>query len=351
MPGRFSALAFVMLAASFLAPATVVACGQGEDGTQPSVSGYSEPDYHRENRIRSAQELDDYNGPRFDGGPRNFNGGYPEDNGDYGQGYGRGRRGGGRFRGFQEQMGAGPGGYPGDGMSDMPGGRFRGLNPGIYSRMGRASISPRLSGQSADDYLSAMINDEGIGRWAPERFPLKVYFAPGRNVPGYRPSFKAQMMDAFNEWVTVSNGKLAWKEVSTPGEADIYCQWTSEVNKQRPNEAGYTVAMARNNDRTPIRTMGKAKVTILTHFNGKILSDKDMRKVCLHELGHAYGLQGHSPFSDDIMFATTSPYQGERLSQRDVKSIQSLYSGYSIPSTIGAIGDANRGYNDRPYMN
>jgi hypothetical protein len=141
----------------------------------------------------------------------------------------------------------------------------------------------------------------------------------------------------------VSNGKLAWVEVSNPQAADIYCEWTAKVNPQRPNEAGFTVAMARNNNGTPIRTMGKAKITILTHYNGKNLTDRDMRKVCLHELGHAYGLQGHSPFSDDIMFATTSRNQGDSLSMRDVKSIQRLYEGYSVPSRIGSIGQSGPG--------
>ncbi|MBY0549465.1 MAG: matrixin family metalloprotease [Candidatus Obscuribacterales bacterium] len=313
MPRRFSGFAFAMVAVAVIAPAAGVACGDSEDRSTSAPQASAFP-------------------------PRNYAG-------HAAYGYGDGMM----PRSHLEAMTAYPQARPNFGNfvppqyingSQPQGGRFRGLNSDFQSRMGRASISPRLTGQSAQDYLSQMVRDEGIGRWAPERFPLKVYFAPGRNVQGFRSSFKAQWIDAFNEWVAVSNGKLAWYEVNNPQDADIYCEWTAQVNQQRPNEAGFTVAMARNNNGTPVRTMGRAKITILTHYNGRTLTDRDMRKVCLHELGHAYGLQGHSPFSDDIMFSTTSRNQGESLSQRDVRSIQRLYEGYSTPSSIGAIGQA-----------
>lgn len=96
------------------------------------------------------------------------------------------------------------------------------------------------------------------------------------------------------------------------------------------------MAEARNNGKSAVRTMGKATVTILTHYKGKVLTDRDMRKVCLHELGHAFGMQGHSPFSNDIMYATTSRNQGERLSQRDITSMRSLYDMDSAPMQIGS---------------
>ncbi len=370
MPRRFSALAMAMLALSVLAPATVIACGPAENcsnGPAPYTSAFPQRSSNS-GRLHyyndRSQPTDDSDDSSFDQVPTGAAGmqGYNDPRNSYGEGRRRGFGDGSSGASNGDRIARGYGGLfnPNGGMSagrfdgpndgGMPG-RFRGASPDIYSRMGRASISPRLSGQSAEDYLAAMINDEGIGRWSPERFPLKVYFAPGRSVPGYRASFKTQMMDAFNEWVTVSNGKLAWKEVDTPQQADIYCQWTAEVNKQRPNEAGFTVAMAKNNDSSPIRTMGKAKVTILTHFNGRVLTDRDMRKVCLHELGHAYGLQGHSPYSDDIMFATTSPYQGEKLSQRDVRSIQNLYRTYAVPSMIGSLGETSSRESMARYAN
>lgn len=344
MPRRLSALAFLILALSIVAPAMVVACGQGDDSCDsptselPQASPYSQ--YGRRPHYRDR---------RFARNPEYTNA-MPAESGVMYPGMMSRQL---PAEQFDGRLAAGYGGMmpPPDFSTGMPPGRFRGLGSDVYNGMGRASIIPRMSGKSGDDYLTAMISDEGIGRWAPDRFPLKIYFAPGRNVPGYRASFKAQMMDALNEWVSVSNGKLAWQEVPSPQQADIYCQWTAEVNRDRPHEAGFTVAMARNNDRTPIRTMGKAKVTILTHYNGKILTDRDMRKVCLHELGHAYGLQGHSPFSDDIMYATTSPYQGDRLSQRDVKSIQRLYSNYSAQSTVGSLDRSSSGFYNQPYMN
>lgn len=200
----------------------------------------------------------------------------------------------------------------------------------------RGIYTPGTSNRSSEDYLKEMIAGEGIGRWEGNRLPLKVFVESGNRVSGYKASFKAQMIDALNEWTEATSGKLAWTEVSNPQEADIVFGWTSKVNNQRPDEAGFTMAEARNNGKSAVRTMGKATVTILTHYKGKVLTDRDMRKVCLHELGHAFGMQGHSPFSNDIMYATTSRNQGERLSQRDITSMRSLYDMDSAPMQIGS---------------
>src|SRR5256885_5620169 len=47
----------------------------------------------------------------------------------------------------------------------------------------------------------------------------------------------------------------------------------------------------------------------------------------LFRSGHALGLQGHSPYRDDIMYYAVSPTQHPTLSQRDVNTLVKLYAG------------------------
>ncbi|MBZ0185329.1 MAG: matrixin family metalloprotease, partial [Candidatus Obscuribacterales bacterium] len=58
------------------------------------------------------------------------------------------------------------------------------------------------------------------------------------------------------------------------------------------------------------------------------LSDDDMKKVCLHEVGHALGINGHSSDNHDIMFFSESPSVWPALTKRDKLTIRLLYQGY-----------------------
>lgn len=178
---------------------------------------------------------------------------------------------------------------------------------------------------SRGDYISCLMADEGVSRWASERLPLRVYISTGGGVRRYRASFRYQFIDALNEWVKASGGKLSWRPVNTPQDADIVCGWSDRALPGGSDEAGYTETVLDEEATSRPGVMGKSKITILTQDNGHILTDTQIRKVCLHELGHALGYQGHSPFPTDIMYEADSPQQGQNLSARDIRSICNLY--------------------------
>ena len=52
------------------------------------------------------------------------------------------------------------------------------------------------------------------------------------------------------------------------------------------------------------------------------LSQEEMRTVCLHEFGHAIGLWGHSPHTDDVCHAMAT---AQHPTQRDINTLLKIY--------------------------
>lgn len=179
------------------------------------------------------------------------------------------------------------------------------------------------------DYLDA-VGAQGLFRWSAARMPLKVYIQDGFGVPGYRPSFKGFMVKAFDEWARISNGRLSWRQVSSPAQADIVCSFsdTARTAGHGGFEAGVTQTIIQENRFTGESSIQAAKMSILTQWRGRQFTDMDVYKTCLHEVGHAYGLQGHSNNPSDIMYFAVNPRQSATLGQRDANTIARLYTTY-----------------------
>ncbi len=56
-------------------------------------------------------------------------------------------------------------------------------------------------------------------------------------------------------------------------------------------------------------------------------SVNEIKGVCLHEIGHALGLNGHSPNSNDIMYCSETGSESRRpqLTVRDLATLKKLY--------------------------
>lgn len=187
------------------------------------------------------------------------------------------------------------------------------------------------------DYLAEMVKS-GTFRWTAGRMPLHVYIDDGAGVSAYRPQFKQIMRDAFNAWMQAAGGKLSWVEVSDPRRADIVTTWSDSISVRNGQlEAGRTTAVTQTDRYSGERSLVAAEVRILTRIGPKVFSDSEIRKTTLHEVGHALGLQGHSPVSSDIMYPSLSLNQVPYLQDRDASTISHLYAGYPIaPTASGA---------------
>lgn len=232
-------------------------------------------------------------------------------------------------------------------LSESPGsskrrdieGRIRGLknqakqanqnssNPGINSNYGN-------SNNQAADYMSSVSSKGKFFRWPPHALPLRVYIASGNGLKGYNPGFNSVLQNAFLKWQKASANKLVFIFVNDQRQANINCFWTDNPNqimdKGRLVEGGLTKLSGSYAGGANV-SINNAVITILTlprNNNVQGFSEDELMKVCLHEVGHALGLNGHSNNNKDIMFYTESPSIWPALTKRDKATIQRLYSNY-----------------------
>jgi predicted Zn-dependent protease len=187
------------------------------------------------------------------------------------------------------------------------------------------------------DYLADIARD-GVYHWLPQRLPLRVFISAGHGVPGYQNHYPQLVEQAFDEWVAASNNKLGWVQVSNPAQADVTVAFTANLQVHGDGaEAGRTESLTRLNRATGRGVLEKAKVSILTRLGNRNLSEIEVRRIALHEVGHAFGLQGHSPNPTDIMYYATTSRQPTYLTARDKNTIQRLYASYPTAGSIASV--------------
>jgi hypothetical protein len=203
------------------------------------------------------------------------------------------------------------------------------------------SINP-TEALTAQDYL-ADVSPDGLYCWPKNKLPVKVFFRVSDTVPFFHPSFLVILKSCFDEWSEASDGKLGWVEATDPESADIVVQWSAQP-KERPEgtEGGRTKTYAQLNTSTNRGLIRKAEITLLTRLPNREFSDDEIRKAYLHEVGHAFGIAGHSPNRDDIMYFAVSKQRGPHLADRDRATINHLYREYEPLKTVVGSGSSNK---------
>lgn len=179
------------------------------------------------------------------------------------------------------------------------------------------------SGASSNDYFP-FTTASGTIKWPQEKLPVKVYIASGLRVPGFKSEYQGIMNDAFKSWSTASGERMKFNFVDKADGADIDCLWTNDYSKvSSPAEGGEAQVSWTS------KGIEHVKVVILTvdPTPDSPLTQNQVQAVCLHEIGHAIGLIGHSPKPTDIMFCSMPSADAKvSLSPRDVGTIKHLYA-------------------------
>lgn len=170
------------------------------------------------------------------------------------------------------------------------------------------------------DYFNAIIAQGPPTRWK-DSSNIRVYIVDGKGVPGYRAEFEESLRQAFDEWTHATEGKIAFRFVDKPEEAQMKVIWSDDLHAPALKaEAGHAQTRWGKDG------IVASDISLLTvdPFKDGPIGKNHLYNVCLHEIGHALGLQAHSPYEDDIMSPMLYTQQG--LSHRDINTILALYS-------------------------
>lgn len=193
--------------------------------------------------------------------------------------------------------------------------------------------------QSEEDYYAAIQIGGKHRRWAARRMPIRFFIANGTNdkqqpVPGFRPDYNAILAEAINTWMRVGGGKLAAIFVPDANQADVVCSWTGDPNFHGGSGQVEQGTAMRQEQELPDGSVeiNRAFITILVSArdSGLPLDNTQMARACMHEVGHALGIAGHSMNGSDIMFYSEVPTGQPVLSSRDQRTFNRLYQNYPV---------------------
>lgn len=191
-------------------------------------------------------------------------------------------------------------------------------------KQGRNLKSPDNS-----DYLAYVVRKGRPHIWSQTKMPLRVRISDGKDKKFFNPQYADILKSAFSEWEKRSRGLVTFR-YSDRGRGDIVIKWTDNLRKlAKMHRAGNTTTLA---DKFGSLTGANIVLSTISPYKEtpEPMAETDFKGVCLHEIGHALGLNGHSTDPHDIMFYSVSKInRTKQLSRRDITTLNRLYRGYA----------------------
>jgi tetratricopeptide (TPR) repeat protein len=169
-----------------------------------------------------------------------------------------------------------------------------------------------------ENYLDNVTPNGRVSRWELSKMPLKVYIHSGAGIEGYQNVFKSKIISALRTWQSAMKNRIRFITINSPQNADIKITWIDKFDGHKIGENPFVSLKD---------TILRSDINISTVMpDGRTKTTDEVYTVTLHELGHALGMQGHSPHPEDLMYYSLNPANNKsRLSQRDVNTMELLY--------------------------
>jgi predicted Zn-dependent protease/Flp pilus assembly protein TadD len=180
-----------------------------------------------------------------------------------------------------------------------------------------------LPTDAADDYFFAATQG-GVRSWPNRSMPIRVFIHSGQHAVGFQPRYVDIVKAAFEEWSAASQGRVRFTFTNNIRDAHMECLWTSDAGQLKDRSEGGE-ARVYYRDKLGIYDAQIFILTVPIMREGAV-TERSIRHIALHEIGHALGLLGHSSAPGDVMYFSMPLADIEReLSERDKKTLLRLY--------------------------
>ncbi len=181
-------------------------------------------------------------------------------------------------------------------------------------------------------------------RWPDSEFPLR-YFVTQPEMPepledednGRGPADYVRAVDeAFEAWQKAIGRPARFARVDRREDARVVVRLVAQVQAveegavlgvvRGESERCSVTAFGPTPDRVEIR-FAPSEATLYIADSVGLLTQRQVRAVALHEIGHLLGVSGrHSPLAGDVMYPVAGDRRIEALSDHDKGSLRALYS-------------------------
>jgi tetratricopeptide (TPR) repeat protein len=176
----------------------------------------------------------------------------------------------------------------------------------------------------APDYLAGIFK---VSKWTMDAMPLKAYIMPNPKIASFHKEFTETVRNAMDQWCNATNGIVSYKFVDKAEGANLVWSYTDSEDDtnavcERGLDGATDLKVHAIDDKPELATIA---ILVKDKPIGPLRNRQILAKICLHEMGHALGMNGHSPNSHDVMYCSANIDDKAALSPRDKNTIRKLY--------------------------